>query len=42
MEFDWDPKKAKQNLNKHGVDFDTAAKVFEDPLALTVPDKTHS
>jgi uncharacterized DUF497 family protein len=24
MQFDWDPKKAKENLKKHGVSFDEA------------------
>ena len=29
--FEWDPKKNVSNLAKHGIDFDTAAEVFEDP-----------
>ena len=29
--FEWDPKKNASNLAKHGIDFDTAAEVFEDP-----------
>jgi uncharacterized DUF497 family protein len=28
-------------LKKHGVDFETAARVFQDPLALTLLDETH-
>jgi uncharacterized protein len=31
MEFEWDPAKAASNLAKHGVDFPTATKVFDDP-----------
>jgi uncharacterized DUF497 family protein len=31
MEFEWDPGKAASNLAKHGVDFPTATKVFDDP-----------
>jgi uncharacterized protein len=27
---------------KHGVDFERAAQVFRDPLALTIPDEEHS
>ena len=41
-DFEWDPAKAKANLRKHGVDFDRAAQVFRDPLALTIPDEEHS
>lgn len=34
MEFEWDPAKAASNLAKHGVDFPTATKVFDDPSIL--------
>ena len=30
MEFEWDPVKAAGNVEKHGVDFDTAAEIFDD------------
>ena len=42
MEFEWDPKKATQNLRKHGVSFHEAATVFGDLLGTTVPDPDHS
>jgi len=42
MEFEWDRKKAAENLKKHGVTFQEAATVFGDPLALTFPDPDHS
>ncbi|MEO8436730.1 MAG: BrnT family toxin [Pyrinomonadaceae bacterium] len=42
MIYEWDPKKAKQNLGKHGVSFEDAATVFLDPLAVTYPDPNHS
>ena len=42
MEFDWDPDKALHNLKKHGVDFQEAATVFADMLAITYPDPDHS
>ncbi len=29
--FDWDDDKAEMNLRKHGVSFDIAAEVLEDP-----------
>ncbi len=42
MIYEWDPKKAKTNLRKHGVSFEEAATVFLDPLAVTYPDPDHS
>jgi hypothetical protein len=41
-EFDWDPVKARQNLQKHGVSFERAARVFLDPFAITIFDEPHS
>ena len=41
-EFDWDPVKARKNLQKHGVSFERAARVFLDPYAISVFDKKHS
>jgi hypothetical protein len=35
----WDPDKARRNLAEHGVAFDLAKKVFDDPLHLIVPDR---
>jgi len=40
--YEWDPKKAKTNLRKHGVSFEEATTVFLDPLAITFPDPDHS
>jgi len=34
-DFEWDPAKANANVAKHGLDFERAASVFLDPLALT-------
>ena len=42
MEFEWDPKKAADNLAKHGVSFQEATTVFDDLLSITVPDPGHS
>lgn len=33
-EFEWDVIKAARNLAEHGVSFEIARKVFQDPLAL--------
>lgn len=32
--FSWDRNKARSNLKKHGVDFEDAVLVFDDPLAV--------
>lgn len=40
--FDWDPSKARRNLEKHGITFFEAASVFADPDALDLTDDTHS
>lgn len=32
MEFEWDENKRQSNLNKHGVDFIDAAKIFNYPV----------
>jgi uncharacterized protein len=40
--FEWDLKKAKTNLEKHGVSFEEASTTFNDPLSLTIDDHLHS
>lgn len=42
MRFEWDPKKSKRNLEKHGVSFEEAVTVFYDPLSATFDDPDHS
>jgi len=37
MRFQWDPKKNRENIRKHGLDFADAPEVFEGPL-LARPD----
>jgi uncharacterized protein len=34
MEFEWDEEKARANLAKHGVSFDEATRVFDDPAGI--------
>ncbi|MBL1277958.1 MAG: BrnT family toxin [Ectothiorhodospiraceae bacterium] len=38
MDIEWDPRKAAENLRKHGVDFADAVVVLEDENALTIED----
>ncbi|MFN0111479.1 MAG: BrnT family toxin [Blastocatellia bacterium] len=42
MAFDWDKNKAAENLVKHGVSFDEAETVFDDPLYVDLYDPDHS
>lgn len=37
--FIWDGEKARTNLRKHRISFETATRVFTDPHALTVQDR---
>ena len=38
MRWTWDPAKNDANRRKHRLSFETAILVFDDPLALLVPD----
>jgi uncharacterized DUF497 family protein len=42
MEFEWDEDKAAANLAKHGLSFEEALTVFDDPLAAIFDDENHS
>ena len=42
MRFEWDARKAKANLRKHGVSFDEACTVFDDPNASLSFDREHA
>ena len=35
MEFEWDENKNRANIAKHGIDFQQAKAVFDDPSLLT-------
>jgi len=40
--FSWDARKALKNYEKHGVSFEDAATVFDDPLSFELEDIAHS
>jgi uncharacterized protein len=42
FQFEWDEAKAVANVRKHGVSFDLALTIFNDPILLTVADLEHS
>jgi len=37
--FEWDSEKARSNLSKHGVAFEDASLVWDDPLHVVYPDQ---
>ena len=39
MVFEWDAGKNRSNRAKHGIDFDTAARIFADPFLLIRQDR---
>jgi hypothetical protein len=41
MDYEWSPRKAAENLRKHGVDFADAVLALEDENALTIEDPDH-
>jgi len=40
--FEWDQKKARHNIEVHGISFDEASTAFRDPLSRTIADPLHS
>jgi uncharacterized DUF497 family protein len=42
VDYEWDGEKASLNREKHGVSFEEAATVFDDPLYVDLYDPDHS
>lgn len=42
LTFEWNERKSRENLRKHGIAFEIAATVFGDPNSITIYDETHS
>jgi len=40
MEFEYDPVKSERNAAKHGIDFESAQVLWEDPDRLQIPART--
>ena len=40
MNFEYDPKKSRINLEKHSIDFDDAQAIWEDEARLEIPART--
>ncbi len=37
--FEWDRNKARSNLNKHGIRFSNATRIFNDPKIIMIQDR---
>ena len=42
MRFEWDQGKNFTNLKKHGISFDEAIEIFDDPLHVSILDEKYS
>ena len=42
LTFEWDENKSAKNEKKHGITFEEAKTVFNDPFAITIDDPDHS
>jgi uncharacterized DUF497 family protein len=42
IQFDWNEKKNKNNIQKHGISFNEAKTVFWDEHAILISDNEHS
>ncbi|WP_248277745.1 BrnT family toxin [Brasilonema sp. UFV-L1] len=42
FDFEWDDNKERRNIRKHGVSFEEAKTVFNDPFCMTLDDEQHS
>jgi uncharacterized DUF497 family protein len=42
MRFEWDEAKNRLNLKRHKIRFETAILIFDDPCAVTIPDRMHN
>ena len=40
MDFEYDENKSRANLEKHGIDFEQARKLWDDPERLIIPAKS--
>ncbi|HEY9703795.1 MAG TPA: BrnT family toxin [Allocoleopsis sp.] len=42
LKFEWDEHQAQANQKKHGISFEEASTVFNDPLSINFDDPDHS
>jgi uncharacterized protein len=39
MSFEWDPDKNAANIAKHGIDFEDAIRIFEEPVLESIDER---
>ncbi len=39
MKFEWDPEKNRKNKIKHGIDFESATAIWDDPFLIVTFDE---
>jgi uncharacterized protein len=39
LQFTWDERKNRENQRKHGISFETASLVFDDPYQVSIQDR---
>ena len=39
MKFEWDESKNLINIEKHGIDFDDAKRMFDGPMIVNIDDR---
>jgi hypothetical protein len=42
LRFEWDEAKDRANQSKHGIGFDEASRVFDDPLHLSILERVRN
>ena len=42
IQFEWDEEKERKNIRKHGITFNLARRVFDDPYRVEIYDEEHS
>jgi len=42
LTFEWDQNKSRKNERDHGISFEEAKTIFNDPFAITIDDPDHS
>ena len=42
LKFEWDENKDQANQRKHGISFEEAKTIFQDPFSITINDPIHS
>ncbi len=42
MDFEYDPNKSQNNVAKHGIDFEAAKEIWQDPKRIILPARSET